>query len=287
MPSTSYTALIMTESAFLAAFLGAAFAIALSLERPSFARQLTALAAIAVACTVRSQGGVLIVVLATAILCMAGFDAAIAPRGRRLDAAVRRLRAQAVSGGAVAAALGYVLLDSVLPATLDRFGPVTDIAGTDYTWAETKRWTLLHLSDLVLTVGFVPLSALIILLGLALAGRLTRPAERAFVAVAGASVPLVLIEVGAFTSRFAGSVSERYSFYLAPLLFLALALWIGHGLPRPPVATALAMVIPFAALGNEALKAFYAVNLVPNNLGLYVFFRAGEQLTGGWSGSST
>ena len=282
MPAASYTALLMTDSAFLPAFLASAFVIALSLERPTARRQLGALALVGLACTVRVQGIVLGPILLAAIALMALSEAAGAPAGGRTDALLRRLRAHRLTGAIAAGALlAYALLHWTSPATLDRFGQVTSVTGADYSSAGVKHWTFLHLADLTLITGVVPLSALIIVLGLALGGRLQSPADRAFAAVAGAAVPLVLIEVGAFVSRYAGSISERYSFYLAPLLFLALTVWIGRGLPRPPVATALAMVIPLAALGNRSLKDFYAINLVPNDLGLYVFYRAGQKLAGG------
>jgi hypothetical protein len=284
MPAAGYTALLMTESAFLPAFVGAAFGIALSIERPSVLRQLAAVALVALACTVRLQGAVLGAVLLGAILLAAAFETAGAERGGRLQALWGRIRAHALTFAlAGAGVLAYFVLSATSRGTLNRLGPSTDVTGANYTLGQVEHWSFLHLADLVLITGVVPTSALIILLGLGLAGRLS-PAHRAFVAVAAAAVPLVLIEVGAYTSHFAGSVAERYTFYLAPLLFLALAVWIGRGLPRPPVATALAMVIPLAALGNEYLKAFYAINLVPDDLGLYVFYRAGLRLSSGVAG---
>ena len=45
-----------------------AFAIALALERPTYGRQALALGAVALACTIRLQGLVLLLVLPTAVL---------------------------------------------------------------------------------------------------------------------------------------------------------------------------------------------------------------------------
>ena len=63
-------------------------------------------------------------------------------------------------------------------------------------------------------------------------------AERAFLAVATSAVVLVVVQVAAFASRFSFRIEERYMFFVVPLLFMALALWLDRGLPRPVVTTA-------------------------------------------------
>ena len=68
MPSFVYTGMLMTENAFLPAFVLAAFAFALALERPTLLRQLLAFAAILLAVASVYQGLVLLLVLPTAIV---------------------------------------------------------------------------------------------------------------------------------------------------------------------------------------------------------------------------
>src|SRR5262245_22219053 len=68
IPAFFYTGELMTENAFFPAFVTAAFAIALVLERPTLARQALMLAAFLLTVAVRFQGLVLLAVLVTAIL---------------------------------------------------------------------------------------------------------------------------------------------------------------------------------------------------------------------------
>ena len=61
-----------------------------------------------------------------------------------------------------------------------------------------------------------------------------------------AAVPLVVVEVAAFASRFSLRVEDRYMFFLAPLLFLAFVLWLERGVPRPLVLARRRRAIPAA-----------------------------------------
>src|SRR5262249_35161271 len=74
IPAFFYTGELMTENAFFPAFVTAAFAIALVLERPTLARQALMLAAFLLTVAVRFQGLVLLAVLVTAILLKLVFD---------------------------------------------------------------------------------------------------------------------------------------------------------------------------------------------------------------------
>ncbi len=74
LPAFFFSEILMTEAAFLPAFVLAAFAIARVLERPTLLGQLIAFAAIALAVSIRVQGIVLLLVLPTAALLKAAFD---------------------------------------------------------------------------------------------------------------------------------------------------------------------------------------------------------------------
>src|SRR5215212_1231406 len=87
MPSFVYTGMLMTENAFLPAFVLAAFAFALALERPTFLR----------------QGLALVAVLPTAILLKVLFELRAAPRQRPLRFVGTELRRYWFSGLLLAA----------------------------------------------------------------------------------------------------------------------------------------------------------------------------------------
>ena len=279
LPITLLSGLLMTESAFLPAFLLAAYALVLVVERPTLARQAFALATIALAAAVRFQGLVLAAVLVTAAVLSAVFELrGEHPRGRlrhMLDRLTPYWPTAAVFAGAV---VGYLLLDA---AGRD-LGSYEVVASADYPLRDAWRMTRLHLADLALTSGLVPLSALILLSWRAFAGDSRTPSEHAFLAVVIAATGWLVVQAGLFTSRFTDDgIAERYTFYALPLLFVALALWLAHGLPRPPIATAFAAVLPAMLVFVEPLAAKLEPALLPSSLGLFSFYRLSTALEGG------
>ena len=279
LPITLLSGLLMTESAFLPAFLLSAYAIFLVVERPTLARQAFALTTIALAAAVRFQGLILAAVLVTAVVLSVIFELrAEVPWGRlryTLDRLTPYWLTAAVLAGAVVA---YVALDS---AGRD-LGSYEVVATTDYPLGDAWRMTRLHLADLALTSGLVPLSALILLSWRAFAGDSRTPAESAFLAVAIAGTAWLVVQAGLFTSRFTDDrISERYVFYALPLLFVALALWLERGLPRPRIATAVAALVPAVLVFVEPLAATLRPGLLPSSLGLFAFYRLSTALEGG------
>src|SRR5438874_1856196 len=99
------------------------------------------------------------------------------------------------------------------------FGVYTPIATAHYALRPAVRWIVYSFGELGFSVGLIPVSALIVLLGLA-CRRETAPssAERAFIAVATAAVSWIVIQVGTFASHFALRVEERNMFNVAPVL---------------------------------------------------------------------
>jgi hypothetical protein len=272
LPVTLLSGLLMTESAFLPAFLLAVYAIAMVLERATLTRQALALAAIALATAVRFQGLVLVPIFVTALLLFVSFEL----RARRPEASARfvldRLRPYWPTAAAFAAgAVAYVVLDTVRGGSW----AYEAVTRADYSPRDAWRMTRLHLADLALISGLVPLSALIVLSWRAFAGATRGPAERAFLAVALAAVAWLLVQAGVFTSRFSpGLVGERYVFYVLPLLFVALAVWLVQGLPRPRVATAVAAALPVAIVVFEPVLGA----VTPLNLGLFALHGFANEL---------
>ena len=250
IPGFMYSAEILTENAFVPALVLALFAIAAALERPTLVTQLLALGAVALGVAARLQGLILLLILPTAILLMLLFDA-IPARGARRELVVARLRTFWPSLGALILGLfAYLVYELGRGATLSSgFGVYTPIATAHYTVRGAFRWIVYSFGELTLSVGLVPVCALIVLFGLAcLRERASTVAERAFVAVAASAVFWIVIQVGTFASHFSQRVEERNMFAVVPVLFLALVVWLARDLPRPPGITAVAVLVPLGFL---------------------------------------
>jgi hypothetical protein len=283
MPSFVYTGMLMTENAFLPAFVLAAFAVALALERPTLIRQVAVFAAILLAIAIRYQGLVLLLVLPLAILLKVVFELRAEPRPRPWPFLWRELRRYWISFTLLAAgALLYIGLQAARGHTLSGgLGSYQVVAGHQYSFGAVRHWVLLHFAEFGFSVGMIPASAFLLLLGLAFRRRGTRSeAERAFLAVTAAAVPLVVIEVAAFASRFSLRIEDRYMFFLAPLLFLALALWLDRGIPRPRVLAVAAGVIPAALLFALPLASLLNVSIYSDTFGLIPVLRLSTVLSG-------
>jgi hypothetical protein len=284
MPSFLYTGMLMTENAFLPAFVLAAFAFGLVLERPTLVRQLAAFGAILLAIAIRYQGLVLLLVLPTAILLKALFELRAQRRPQPWGFVWSELRRYWISAALlVAGALIYVGLQAARGHTLKGgLGSYQAIAGKGYNFGAARHWVLLHFAELGFSVGMLPASAFLLLLGLALVRGGTRSeAERAFLAVTTAAVPCIVVEVAVFASGFSLRIEDRYMFFLAPLLFLAFALWLDRGLPRPPLLAVVAAGVPAALLFALPLGSLLNVSILSDTFGFIPLLRLSTRVTGG------
>ena len=235
---------VMSDNAFFPTFLFAAFAIALALERPTYGRQALALAAVALACAVRLQGLVFVLVLPTAVLLHALLEPA-ASRGVRgaLGRAVRAFRPTALVFVSVFLAYAAVVLGvgARWSSALGGYQVTTQVG---YSVGDAARWIGYQFGELELASGFVAIPALLALLAWAVRRRPeTRSAERAFLAVTTSALFWLGVQTGVFASRFADRVEERLMFPVTPLLLLALVLWLW----RLPRVTVLVKAVAFAA----------------------------------------
>ncbi len=126
-------------------------------------------------------------------------------------------------------------------------GAYSVTTNSSYGIGTVAHWFLWHMSELELYVGFVPVLAVVLLC--VRGSSLTRP-ERTIVATTVSLVLWLGLEVAAFaTQPSVLRIEERNLFYVAPLLFVCLVLWIERGLPRPRPALwiAVAGVILLAA----------------------------------------
>ncbi|HET6682757.1 MAG TPA: hypothetical protein VFG75_03600, partial [Gaiella sp.] len=128
---------------------------------------------------------------------------------------------------------------------------------------QVGKWFVYHLGDFAVYLAIVPVAvAPIVLWQLGRAGRAGSRTAAAFVALFAAANVSGLLVVAAFTSTPWGydRLHDRYGFYLLPLWLIGLVVWLAAGLPRPLVAGAigavtafaLALILPFAQLANEA-----------------------------------
>jgi hypothetical protein len=260
MPGFMYTGELVTENAFVPAMVLALFALAVAIERPSLLTQALALGAIVLAVAVRVQGLILLVVLPTAIALELLLTAIAAP-GDRKRLVLRRLRAFLPSLATVGlGVLAYVGYELARGASLSSgLGVYERVTNAHYSLRLALRWIAYHFGELGFSVGLIPLSALIVLFGLASSRRTAvGAAERAFVVVATAAVFWMVVQVGTFASQFSLRVEERNMFNVAPVLFLALAVWLARGLPRPPALTAAAAVVPVAFLLVLPLQSLFS-----------------------------
>jgi hypothetical protein len=275
MPSLLYSGMLMTENAFFLAFVSTAFSIALALERPTLVRQALVLALIALTCFVRFQALVLLPIYAGALALKLVLDlrAPDAPGGVR--PALRELRRFLPTAAVVLLlGVGYVANKARQGLGVETgLGAYGGVLKVEYNLTNVRIWIVDHFAELSLSVAVIPISALILLVGLALSGRSTSVAERAFLAVAASSFVLVVAEVGAYASRFSLRVEERNMFGVAPLLFMALSLWLARGLPRPVLLTAVAAFAPAALLFTLPLARLLNIGILSDSFALIPLFR--------------
>jgi hypothetical protein len=246
MPSMVFTGTLMAENVFLPCFVLFAWALWSALQQPTPGRQALVVGAAVLCVLARVQGLIVLPILATAVVA---YD-------------VRRLRAwwptAAVKGVAAVALL-------TLPSSLGVYGGVDD---PHYTVAALAKWLVYETGALALAVGVVPLVALAFV------------RERAFACVAVSATGWLLALATASSLWMPVGIKERYLLHAMPLLFLALALWVDRGLPRPRWAPA-AAVFPLVAVAALPLGSiFREPSLLGNAFGLLPFFRLSLE-TGG------
>jgi hypothetical protein len=252
VPGLAYSGFLMTETAFYPILCVSAWAMWRALVTPSLENQLVLLAAVALAVATRLQALVLVPILVLALLLKLAF-------GR---APLRSLRPFTPVFGGLAIGAG---LWAGLVATGSGSGPRLlgsyQVVGTaSYEPGAVFRFVVYHLADLLLLTAVLPVLALAVLTLRAAAGAERSEAARSFVAVVLAYVVGFVGEVGLFTSSLLGRLGERYLLALAPLLFLAFALWLDRGAPRPRIAVvgasfaalALLLVLPTRFISEAA-----------------------------------
>jgi hypothetical protein len=236
VPSLIYTGTLMTENIFYPLFLTCALLLVLVLERPTPLRVLGLLALSFVAFLTRAQAVALVPAILTAPLLL--------PRARWRE--FRLLYGLILGAGALV--LVYEVARGRSP--LDALGAYRSATSSAYSVGSVFRWFLYHVGELDYYVGVVPFAALLYL-------GCTRERRTPFVAAALPLAFWLVLEVAAFASTQSQRIEERNMFFVAPLFFIALCIWIERGLPRQRaaaacavVAAALVGVVPYSGLLN-------------------------------------
>jgi hypothetical protein len=282
LPARLYASLEMTECVAFLVFLVAVVAIVRCVEDPTAGRQAAVLLAIALAVETRRQNLVLMAALPLVIL----LATALETRGARrsLRRALRRFPVVwiALLIGVAAIATWSVARSASPAATLGPFDVLVD----GYDVGSVAFWLRAHVGTLGLVLGVIPLVVLPFGLAVALR-RAAGVSERALGATTAILVPLLLVQVALFASTPFGHehVHERYLFYVAPLTFAVLALWIEKGRPGRSwlaVAAALVVLLPLLIPWSGVSRSGHVEAPVIDALG---FDPAGTDGDGGLAGS--
>jgi hypothetical protein len=261
VPSTFYAGTIMTENAFYPIFLFCALALVVALDRGGLTAVGAFLVALAVAYETRAQA---VAILPAAL--SAPVVSAVLARDRRELLRQRALYALVV-GIAALVLLVEVARGRSVRSLLGAYAAATHAS---YDAGTVAHWLLWHLAELDLYVGFVPVLALLVLLGL---GRSLAPRERTIVAAALSLVLWLAVEVAAFaTQPSVLRIEERNLFYVSPLLFTCLVLWIERGLPRPRVVTPVAAVLAVALAAAIPYERFLDVSATSDTFGVLMLW---------------
>jgi hypothetical protein len=257
IPSSISVVTVMTESLSYLTTMWALYAIALALERPTVLRQFAVLGTIAAALLTRTQFGILYVTWVGALACLWLLAPLTRPRSRS-----ELLRFWPTALPVVLGALAFVARLASGSSARDTFGAYWEL-WRGYDPFAVGKWFVYHLGDFAVYLVVVPVAVTpIVLWELGRVGRAGSRRAASFVSLFVAANVSGLLVVAAFTSTPWGydRLHDRYGFYLVPLWLVGLVWWLASGLPRPLVAAAigavatlaLALILPFAQLANEA-----------------------------------
>jgi hypothetical protein len=276
IPGFNYSAEVVTEDAFLPTAILAMLAFALALERPTVRRQLLALGSVALVAATRLQGLVFLIVLPTAIALVLSLDAIAAAPGARRTVVLQKLRRFWPSfAGIAVAAIAYVLYEVAQGHSISQgLGSYSGVPSAHYSLRPVLHWSAYHLGELAFAVGLIPVSALIVLFGLACRrSTAPSPAERAFLAVTTAAILWIVVEVAAFASQYSLRIEDRYLFALDAPLLLALVVWLARGLPRPSGLLAAGVLASASLLLALPYQTFFREDMFTDTFGLVPLWR--------------
>lgn len=265
VPGLAYSGLVMTEVAFYPVMALAAWAAARALAEPTLERQALLVGAIVLACATRLQAAVLVPTFLTAL----GLKAVFERSGRTIRSFVPALVGLAALSVAWA---GWQLRDGGSWSEL--FAAYQAAGETSYSVGRVLEFVAYHAGGLVLMTAVFPVCALALLAIEAGRGREPSDDVRAFVAVAVSLAAWLVVQVGVFASEHVGRLAERDLLAALPPLFIAFALWLERGVPRPRFTT-IGIALAAAALAlSLPLDEFVVEEGLQDSFTLIALFRA-------------
>ncbi len=246
--------LLFTEPVAYPASAWAILAIHRALAEPSPPRDLLAVAALALAFLARTQLLALGVIYLVVVLVHSVAYPLVEAKRRDWPAALRRIPADIARGYPfllAAALLGAALLVTGLVGS-SLLGSYGEATSGDLLPPRIASFTLQHIDYVAVGVGVIPFVAAA---GWAFA-TLFRPASKgqhAFGVLMLVAVPLLSLEASSFVLRYSSSeVHDRYVMYLAPLLFLGLALFLYADVRRSSFVGIAAAALVFFLVAEES-----------------------------------
>jgi hypothetical protein len=234
IPGLAYSGLLMSEALYYPLATVAVWTLAVCLREPTLAHQALFLAAMAAAFATRLQAVGFAGVLVVALLVMASAERSTAPFRRLLPTL-------GVLGGVAVAWVGSRVALGGVGELLGGYAPLAK--AREYSAADVAQSIAWQTGALVLITVGIPLVALGVVTWETLRGRETDRGVQALVAASVAYVSVTVLEVSAFASRFVEHVTERQLLSVVPPVFVAFALWLHRGLPRPQPATSIVTLI--------------------------------------------
>lgn len=231
IPWLVYAGLIMTEVVAYPVFAWALLAIVRALQTPRARRDLIAIVAVGLAFFARTQFVVLapVFLLSTIVhdlpLGLAQSDHPVLGRGLTdaLRWMVNRHRVLFAIAAAVVVALAALAATGDSEAVFGSY--ITPLHGSLLPHGSISAG-LLQLDAIALAVGVLPVTA-------SAAWALTSlirprdPARRSFAALLVVLIPVLVLMVGSFAEKtLDGNTTDRYLFYLIPVLFVGTAAWV-------------------------------------------------------------
>ena len=268
VPSLAYTGTVMTENAFYPLFLAFVLVLVAALERPKPLWVALLLALLGLAYATRVQA----VALGPAVLLAPLLVALFEPIGVR-EAVSRYRWLYGVVLGAAGAVLAFQLVSGGL---LGAYEPVGE---RSYDLGDALRYVWWHVAELSLYVLVVPLAATIVLVARA---RSLDARLQAFLAATVAVTVCVIPVVAVFASRFSQRIEERNTFYVAPLLCIALLAWVERGAPRPRLLAAVAAVISALLVVAIPFDRFLTTSAITDTLMLLPLWSLQDRIGEDW-----
>ena len=265
VPSMGYTGVVMTENACYPIFLLSVFLITRAVRAPSITNQACAWLGLVILAFTRIQGGA----LAGAYVAALALYALTSPASERRPYLAR-----------IGPTVALVLLAALAP-------PLVSIASGDgpFGWlgarsgtfdvfhpTEISEWLAYLTGDLVIYVAVAPFAATVVVIVQGLSRRAPERV-RLFAAVATPTFVSMLVSVSLVSASLdvdgVENLNERYLFYVVPLMFCGLAIWVREGMPRRRpwvlwlvgLCCLLAIAVPIGRLGYNA--GFQSPSLIP------------------------